>query len=287
MPIEFSCPSCAKKYRVKDELAGKSAKCADCQTKIQIPAASATATTAAAPQRVAAKAAAPAKPKDAGLSSWFDAELSVAPTAPVSSASAMIPPAKATSTAARGSCPSCNKPMNAGAVVCVACGFHTGQGKKLSTAKGDADDEPAKKSSAIATSASFGRGALFSAIGAIIGAGIWAGVAIATGYEIGWIAWGLGGLAGLGMAYGHEDNDGTMAGITAAGISILGILAAKFFVFEHFKNSDDETAAALAMLESMTGESVPFSVMFSPMDGLFILLAVATAYKLGGGQQTD
>ena len=40
------------------------------------------------------------------------------------------------------------------------------------------------------------------------------------------------------------------------------------------------------MVENATGEQIPFSVMFSPVDGLFILLAVGTAYKLGSGQAT-
>ena len=38
MPIEFNCPSCGKAYRVKDELAGKSAKC-KCGERVQVPSA--------------------------------------------------------------------------------------------------------------------------------------------------------------------------------------------------------------------------------------------------------
>ena len=140
---------------------------------------------------------------------------------------------------------------------------------------------------ALGASASFGRGALYSAIGALLGAGVWAGVAVATNYEIGWIAWGLGALAGAGMALGHDDKDGTAAGITAAGISIAGILAAKFFIYQHFKGIIDESGVPLEMLEQMSGESLGFGAMFSPMDGLFFLLAVGTAYKLGSGQATD
>ena len=30
MPIDFSCPSCHKSFRVKDELAGKAGKCSQC-----------------------------------------------------------------------------------------------------------------------------------------------------------------------------------------------------------------------------------------------------------------
>ena len=46
MPIVFECPSCSKKFQVKDELAGNVAKCASCGNKIRIPVP--TATTASA-----------------------------------------------------------------------------------------------------------------------------------------------------------------------------------------------------------------------------------------------
>jgi uncharacterized protein (TIGR00266 family) len=38
MPIEFTCGSCQKHYRVKDELAGKTAKCKQCGSVLQVPA---------------------------------------------------------------------------------------------------------------------------------------------------------------------------------------------------------------------------------------------------------
>ena len=37
MSIEFACPSCGKSYRVRDDLAGKRAKCKACQTPMSIP----------------------------------------------------------------------------------------------------------------------------------------------------------------------------------------------------------------------------------------------------------
>jgi len=40
MPITFSCNSCDKKLRVKDELAGKKVKCPGCATVLHVPAAS-------------------------------------------------------------------------------------------------------------------------------------------------------------------------------------------------------------------------------------------------------
>ncbi len=37
MPIDFSCPGCKKKYRVKDELAGRTLRCKACQTQFAVP----------------------------------------------------------------------------------------------------------------------------------------------------------------------------------------------------------------------------------------------------------
>jgi hypothetical protein len=301
MPIDFSCSACGKNYRVKDELAGKTAKCSQCGGRIQIP--SAVHSTAAA-QPAASKASGPqpaksassaaatrpapaTKPKDE-LSSWFDAELpAVAPAAPVPASKSGVAAKAATAGPKKSTlCPSCRVPLATGAVICVACGYDVRKGAKLATKKGaDAeDDAPAKKAS---VAASFGRGVLYSVIGAAIGAAIWAGVAIGTHYEIGWIAWGLGALAGAGMALGHEDKDGTAAGITAAGISLAGILAAKFIIYQYLTGMIADAGIPLEMLEQVAGEELGFGSMFSPMDGLFFLLAVGTAYKLGSGQATD
>ena len=313
MPIDFACSECGKKYRVKDELAGKTAKCSQCNGRIQIPAAAAQPNAAArpaspgsapakpAPPKPAApqpaRAAAPAaarpapaaKPKDE-LSSWFDSELPAAPIAAATAPSKLVAGAKSPGGPTRSNiCPSCRVPLATGAVVCVACGYDVRKGEKLATKKGDAaeEDAPTKKRAALSASASFGRGALFSVIGALIGAGVWAGVGIATNYEIGWIAWGLGALAGAGMALGHDDKDGTAAGITAAGISIAGILAAKFFIYQHIAGMIEDSGVPLEMVEKLSGESFSFGAMFSPIDGLFFLLAIGTAYKLGSGQATD
>jgi hypothetical protein len=44
MPIDATCPACQKRYRLKDELGGKSVKCSnpDCRKPFPVPAAGAT-----------------------------------------------------------------------------------------------------------------------------------------------------------------------------------------------------------------------------------------------------
>ncbi len=261
MSIEFACPNCKKQYCVKEHLAGKSAKCAKCGNRLKVPA-------------VVADLAG-----EDDLGTWFDDELS-ATASPVATS-----PVTPTRSKAKKSCTACGSPLNDGAVVCVACGYDTRSGKKHETKKVVEDD--VEEPSATGHATSLARGALFSAIGAALGAVLWVVVVMITGYEIGWIAWGLGFAAGAGMAIGHEDDDGTTAGIVAAGISILGILGAKFFVFEHLKSMLENAGISLELAEQIAGEPITFGSLFGPIDGLFILLAVASAYKIGSGQVTD
>lgn len=263
MPIEFACPQCQKKYRLKDELAGKTAKCAKCNHRIKIP-----------------DPAAAALASEPNLENWLGDELA--------SEAAKTPVAErpTSSRPANKPCTSCGASLPGSAVVCNVCGFDFRKGKKLSKGKVKKTSK-SRVGSAARASASLARGALFSAIGAALGAAVWVGVVIATDYEIGWIAWGLGAAAGAGMAMGHQDKDGSMAGIVAAGISILGILAAKLFVFEHLKSQLAELGLSLAVLGERTGETFTFTSVFGPIDGLFILLAVCSAYKIGSGQASD
>lgn len=55
-------------------------------------------------------------------------------------------------------------------------------------------------------------------------------MAAGTGYEIGWIAWGIGILAGVGMLFGRRE-EGEAAGMAAAVFSLAGIMAAKAMIF--------------------------------------------------------
>ncbi len=61
--IEFSCASCSKKYRVKDEFAGKSARCRECGAAMPIPAGSTAQPEANARAMASLRPAAPAEQK--------------------------------------------------------------------------------------------------------------------------------------------------------------------------------------------------------------------------------
>ncbi|MBL8878933.1 MAG: hypothetical protein JNG88_07415 [Phycisphaerales bacterium] len=104
---------------------------------------------------------------------------------------------------------------------------------------GGADTKPAKTSRGgfasgiggmLAGGNSLMLGCIFSAVGAGIGGLVWFLIAYNAHYEVGYIAWALGGLAGLGMYLGCRDAN-QVGGAIAAFMAILGIVIAKFMVF--------------------------------------------------------
>jgi hypothetical protein len=66
---------------------------------------------------------------------------------------------------------------------------------------------------------------LAAAGAALLGALAWAVVIIFTGYEIGWVAWGLGGLVGYALV--RFGGRGTAAATLAAGLTLVGIAGGK------------------------------------------------------------
>lgn len=97
-------------------------------------------------------------------------------------------------------------------------------------------------------------GVIGGVIGGVVGAAVWAGVSYATGYEIGWIAWGIGGLVGLGVAWGDKGASGHLAGIVAVIISLCAILAGKYaavqFVIDKHLTADSLAGEMTAAIET-------------------------------------
>ena len=63
-----------------------------------------------------------------------------------------------------------------------------------------------------------------------IGVAVWVAIGYGTGYEVGWIAWGIGFLAGEGVRAASQGEEGLAQGVTATGVAIVCILAAKYLV---------------------------------------------------------
>jgi hypothetical protein len=237
MPIEFACSSCNLKYSVKDELAGRTAKCGKCGHRMKIPQATAakSAASSASTSKQAAPASKPAAPAartatkpapkpvaaavNDGSASWLDDELE--------SSQPAIAPARASG---GNLCPSCGKPLDRKAVLCISCGYDTRTGEKRETQhviESAADAKQSAKKSKASAIGSMMLGTLFSFIGAMIGALIWAVIVYLTHYELSYVAIGLGALCGFGMNMGYDPDDGTFAGIISAFMSLVGIIAAK------------------------------------------------------------
>ena len=73
-----------------------------------------------------------------------------------------------------------------------------------------------------------GRPVRHALVGGAVGAAIWAGIAYATHREIGWIAWGVGGLVGLGVRVAARELVGARYGLLAAGVAALALVGGKF-----------------------------------------------------------
>jgi hypothetical protein len=90
-------------------------------------------------------------------------------------------------------------------------------------------------------------------IGGLVGAAVWAGIAYATNYEVGWIAWGIGFLVGVCVRISAGENEeGFAPGATAAVIAIAAVLAGKFAAVSMLVASLDIDASAIEITpESM------------------------------------
>lgn len=94
--------------------------------------------------------------------------------------------------------------------------------------------------------------AVGGAIGGLIGAAVWAGIGYFTGLEIGWIAWGIGMLVGIGvrvvgsqeiayfdktqrrMVRSRVGAEGPVAGAVAAVLAVVSVLAGKYALVHLF-----------------------------------------------------
>ena len=84
--------------------------------------------------------------------------------------------------------------------------------------------------------------AFMGAVGAaLLGAAIWGGIAYLTGYEVGYVAWGIGFIVGFGAkALGAK---GHTAGVICAGLALLSIFTGKMFTLRMVVGNEVEKAA--------------------------------------------
>lgn len=67
-------------------------------------------------------------------------------------------------------------------------------------------------------------------VGGLVGGAVWAALVYLTDYEIGYVAWGVGLLVGLGVRLGADDLEGFVPGVLAASLAILAVCGGKYAV---------------------------------------------------------
>ncbi|MBN1489152.1 MAG: hypothetical protein JXA69_04475 [Phycisphaerae bacterium] len=217
--VSVACP-CGARLKVRPEAVGKKGKCPRCGDLIVLQVA---ADEPAEPESESDRGEGDADGPDSLFEQFGDMEGSArAPVAVIGSQ----PP-----------CPSCGAAMLGGSSECPACGYDRSTGRRGSgvglslgavgsVAGGLASGVAGVLGGVAGATGPFLLGMLLSAVGGLVGAAIWFVVVVGAGVESGWVAWGLGGLAGLGMRVGCR-NQSRQAGVVAAGIAALSILAVK------------------------------------------------------------
>ena len=97
---------------------------------------------------------------------------------------------------------------------------------------------------------------VFGLAGSLLGALIWAAVVYFVEIEVGWVAWGVGGLVGMAVAVGNDKGrqSEAAAGMLAVVLTILSIVAGKYVAIQMFVPSDAELIAGFS--ESVDEEMV-------------------------------
>lgn len=126
-------------------------------------------------------------------------------------------------------------------------------------------------------------------IGMAIGAAIWAGVAIVTKYEVGWIAIIVGALTGGGVVLLGRQR-GIVFQVIAIILAVVGIGAGKYVAYYYVNQAAvvEEYGQEVwdsAGLTLFSSDTIQFFIedlqaLLDPMDILFLVLAVITAWGI-------
>ncbi len=128
-------------------------------------------------------------------------------------------------------------------------------------------------------------------VAAVLGGAVWAGIVVLTGYEVGFLAWGIGALCGFAVVQAASGRKGTSLQIVAVASSALGILIGKYFAFYYFLAQmliEQEGSGSVNWAASMSPEVVRIFVenigeMVGGYDLLWLALAVITAWRIPRG----
>lgn len=120
---------------------------------------------------------------------------------------------------------------------------------------------------------------LAALLAAIIGGVVWALIVVVTEYEVGIVAWAIGGLAALAVSFSAKKIT-PVHQIIAVVASLLGILLGKYFVYGYYLIGETEGIMSMFHMEVIRMFPQFFSALFGGMDIIFVLLAIVTAWQL-------
>ncbi len=105
-------------------------------------------------------------------------------------------------------------------------------------------------------------------IAAVVGGIVWAVIVVVTGYEVGWVAWAVGGVVGLTMAAVTPVRSRSL-GMRAAVLAAVGLLVGKWLIVEigartTFANevvADSELMSQAVFIDMIEHEEVPADLL--------------------------
>jgi len=134
-----------------------------------------------------------------------------------------------------------------------------------------------------ASSAQVPLGAAGSLVGGLLGAAVWAGIALGTDYEIGYVAVLVGFLAGKGATLATGGGHGQLLQVVAVVGALLGLAAAKYALFAHELKEyvASEFGETIGYLDEQVLANFPdyMGEATGAFDLLWIFLCVTTAWR--------
>lgn len=131
-------------------------------------------------------------------------------------------------------------------------------------------------------------GVLGGVVAAVIGAAIWAVVTVATKYQIGWMAIGVGFLVGFAVRTLGKGVSKSF-GIVGAMCALFGCLLGNVLTACGFLANQESIPVFQVVLKALTRPALAvelIKITFSPMDLLFYGIAVYEGYKFSFRQIT-
>jgi hypothetical protein len=171
---------------------------------------------------------------------------------------------------------------------CALCGTEIARDAAyLVNLKTSCQDCVAKVRAEVAAQVPSGTNVVVAALGgfagALAGAAVWAGIAIATDLEVGYVAVLVGYLTGLGVKLGAGKQRGPMLQYLAAAISVVGLVAAKYMLFAYVMvKIARENGVDVGYFDGIIRDNFPQALgqMVGAFDVLFLVLALGAAYRV-------